>query len=186
MEDRRRDDAEAEIRKGIAVAQADPDRWLSLVRFAVLTDQPAKAEKVVHEAEAHLVKQPLALAQCCQLVGGAYAAVAPDRAKPWFDQARHWLGLAQAEIKDPDDVTVKVRFADFLLQIDQLAEAEGVFKEILARADAAKSPDIVARRGATWPRCTCAPPRRGPPRPRPSSPARRPTGPSRMTCVSWP
>ena len=67
----------------------------------MLTDQPAKAEKVVHEAEAHLVKQPLALAQCCQLVGSAYAAVAPDRAKPWYGQARHWLGLAQADAQGP-------------------------------------------------------------------------------------
>ena len=91
----------------IAAAKADPDRWLSLVRFAVLTDQPAKAEKAVHEAEANLVKQPLALAQCCQLVGNAYAAVDPDRAKSWFDQARHWFAKAQAEIKDPDDLTVK-------------------------------------------------------------------------------
>ena len=41
-------------------------------------------------------------------------------------------------------MTVKVRLAEFLLQTNQLAEAEGLLKEILARTADAKSPDIAA------------------------------------------
>ena len=144
LEERRPDDAEAEIRQGIDASKADPDRWITLVRFVVLTRQAEKAEKAVREAEAHLSATPLALAQCCQMVGSIYTAADADRARTWYDQARQWFGKAQADVKDPNDLTVKRRFAEFLLQTNQVAEAEGLLKEILARAADGKSPDLAA------------------------------------------
>ncbi len=151
LEARRPDDAEAEIRQGIDASKADPDRWITLVRFAMLTRQAEKAEKAVREAEAHLSAKPLALAQCCQMVGSIYTATDADRAKTWFDQARRWFDKAQADVKDPNDLTVKRRFAEFLLQANQVAEAEGVLKEILARGADGKSPELT-----TWARRSLA------------------------------
>ena len=126
----RPDDAEAEIRRGIDASKTDPDRWLTLVRFAMLTRQAEKAEKAVREAEAHLSAKPLALAQCCQMVGSIYGRRGPGQAV--VRKARGWFDKAQADVKDPNDLTVKRRFAEFLLQANQVAEAEGVLKEILA------------------------------------------------------
>jgi cellulose synthase operon protein C len=144
LEGHRPDEAEAEIRKAIAADKADPQRWITLVRFAVMTRDAPKAEKAVEDAEASLAKAPLALAQCCQMVGNAYTAVDAGRARSWFDRARRWFGKAQDDLKDPNDLTVKRRLAEFLLQANQVAEAEGVFKEILARAADGRSPELAA------------------------------------------
>jgi cellulose synthase operon protein C len=161
LEERRPDDAEAEIRQGIDASKADPDRWITLVRFAVLTRQAEKAEKAVRDAEAHLSAKPLALAQCCQIVGSIYTAADADRAKTWFDQARQWFDKAQADVKDPNDLTVKRRFAEFLLQANQVAEAEGVLKAILARGADGKSPELTtwARRSLAQVYAIASPPR---------------------------
>ena len=78
------------------------------------------------------------------MVGSIYTAADPDRARTWFDKARQWFDKAQADVKDPNDLTVKRRFAEFLLQANQMAEAEGMLKEILARGADGKSPELTA------------------------------------------
>ena len=49
----------------------------------------------------HRRQAPLALAQCCEMVGKAYEAVDPDRAKTWYGQARGWFAKAQAGAEGP-------------------------------------------------------------------------------------
>ena len=50
----RRADAETEIRQAVELSKSDPDRWIALVKFLVLTKQPAKAVKAIKDAEAVL------------------------------------------------------------------------------------------------------------------------------------
>ena len=143
IEERRADEAEAVLRAAVDAAKADPDRWPNLIRFEVQTRHPEKAEQIAEEAEANIAREPLALAQCCAIVGKAYEAGESDRAKSWYRRARVWFAKAQEALKDPDDLTVRRRLAEFLLQTDA-AEAEGPLKEILARTAAGKSPDVAA------------------------------------------
>ena len=162
----------------VDAAKADPDRWVNLVRFEVLNRHPEKAERVAEEAEGQIDKTPLALAQCCAIVGKAYEAGEPDRARTWYGRARGWFAKAQAALKDPEDQTVRRRLAEFLVETNQVAEAEGPLKEILARTAAGKSPDVAAwaRRlpGAGLHRRATAADRRGPGAlHRPGAPGRR-------------
>ncbi len=144
----RRDEAEVILRDAVAADKADPDRWANLVTFlAQVIRQPEKAEQVVRDAEASIAKAPLVLAQCCGIVGKAYEAGEPERAKSWYAQARHWFDEAQKALKDPGDLTVKRRLAEFLLKTNEADGAEGPLKEILARTADGKSPDL-----AVWAR----------------------------------
>jgi cellulose synthase operon protein C len=143
LQQRQLEPAEAELKKAIDAAKADPERWFTLIRFHILTRQLDKAEKVAADAEASLAGFPLSLAQFCQFVGSAFATTDPDRARPWYARARGWFGKAQAALKDPNDLTVRRRFAEFLLRSGQNAEAEGALKEILGLAGT-RSPDVAA------------------------------------------
>jgi tetratricopeptide (TPR) repeat protein len=144
LEDRRPDKAEEELIKARDAKKSDPDRWLTLLQLMMLTRQTEKAKQVVRDAEANLTNTPLALAQCCGIMGKGYEAVDPDRSKSWYAEAREWFDKAQKALKDPDDPTVRRRRAELFLQTKQPSEAEGPLKEILARAAAGKSPDLVA------------------------------------------
>ena len=176
MEDRRPDDAEAEIRKAVDAAKADPDRWLTLVRFVVLT-RPAREGRAGRPrrrgppGQAAAGPGPVLRVDGERLrgrrPGPGQAVVRPG---PPTGSTR-----PRPTMKDPDDLTVKRRFAEFLLQTNQLAEAEEQLKEILARAADGKSPDSPPGPGAAWPRSTRPPPaadRRGP------GPLRRQGGPA--------
>ncbi len=143
FEERQIDQAETVLRKAVDAAKTDPERWQTLLRFDVLNRRLQKADQIVQEAETNLAGSPLALAQLCQSLGAAHASTDPDLARPWFDRARGWFDKARAATKDPGDLSINRRFAEFLLQAGQSAEAEGYLKEILARA-AGKSPDANA------------------------------------------
>ncbi len=131
-------EAEAEIRTALAAAKADPNRWTTLVEFLVRTRQPEKAEQAVREAEKSLPQAPLALAQCCEIVGGSYqGSNMADQAKKWYDEARQWFGKARAGRKDPNDLSIDRQLAGFLLRTNQLAEAQNLLGEILRRKDGA-------------------------------------------------
>ena len=47
----RQADAETEIRQAVELSKTDPDRWITLVQFMVVTKQLAKAEKAINDAE---------------------------------------------------------------------------------------------------------------------------------------
>ena len=185
MEDRRPDEAKAVLRAAVDAAKADPDRWSTLVRFEVQNRHPERAERVVQEAEAHIGKTPLALAQCCRIIGKAYEADEPDRARSWYDRARGWFAKAQEALKDPEDPTVRRRLAEFLLQTNQAAEAEAPLKEILRGPPPASRPTSPPGPGAAWRRSTPPRARRGPPRPwRCSTTRREGASPTPTTCES--
>jgi tetratricopeptide (TPR) repeat protein len=147
MGERKNEEAEKVLRQGLDAGKAEPDRWITLVRFLTLTRQFDKAEQAVRAAEAPLAAKPLALAQCCEVVGKAIELSDPDRAKEWYGQARGWFEKAQQALKDPADLTVKRQFAKFLLDTNAAAEAEGLFKDILKQTGDGKSPAL-----ATWAR----------------------------------
>jgi tetratricopeptide (TPR) repeat protein len=147
LRDRRPDKAEEELIKARDANKSDPDRWLTLLRLMVLTHQPDKAEVIARDAEtslANVTNGPMALAQGCGIMGKGYELVDPDRSKSWYAKARGWFDKAQEALKDPDDPTVRRRRAELFLQTNQVAEAEGSLKEILARTPEDKSPDLVA------------------------------------------
>lgn len=160
FEERQIDQAEAELRKAVDAAKSDPERWLTLVRFDVLNRRMDRAEKAVNEAESSLSGSPLDLARICQYLGAAYATTDPDLARPWYDRARGWFDKAQAASKDSGDLTIRRRFAEFLLQAGQNAEAEGHLKEILTRAAGKSSDDAAwARRNLARIYALSSPPR---------------------------
>ena len=63
--------AETALREAVALSKSDPDRWISLVLFMILTKQPDKAEQAIRDAEGNLPKARVALtlAQGCELIG---------------------------------------------------------------------------------------------------------------------
>lgn len=147
LRDRRPDKAEEELIKARDANKSDPDRWLTLLRLMALTHQSDKAEVIARDAEASLANVtngPMALAEGCWIMGKGYEVVYPDRSKSWYAKARGWFDKAQKALKDPDDPTVRRRRAELFLQTNQVAEAEGPLKEILARTPEGKSPDLVA------------------------------------------
>lgn len=161
MSERKNEDAERVLRQAIDVAKAEPDRWITLVRFLTLTRQFDKAGQAVREAEAPLAARPLALAQCCEVMGKSLELGDPDSAKAWFGQARGWFDKAQQALKDPADLTVKRQLAKFLLDTNAAAEAQGLFKDILKQAEDGKSAALAtwARRGLAQAYVNANPPR---------------------------
>lgn len=161
MGERKNDEAEKVLRQAIDAARAEPDRWITLVRFLTLTRQLDKAEQAVRDAEAPLAARPLALAQCCEVVGKTLELSDPDRAKAWYGQARGWFDKAQQALKDPADLSVKRQLAKFLLDTNAAADAEGLFKDILKRTEDGKSPALAtwARRGLAQAYVSMRPPR---------------------------
>jgi tetratricopeptide (TPR) repeat protein len=161
MQQGKNDEAESMLRKAIAAAKGDPDRRITLVRFMVLTHQPDKAEEAVRDAEASIPAAPLAVAQCCAMVGKTFELGDPEKAKSWYGEARGWFAKAQQALKDPGDLSVKRRLAQFLLETNEAADAEAPLKEIMARTADGKSPTLAnwARRSLAQLYATSNPPR---------------------------
>ena len=145
------DDAEAVIRQAIDLSKTDSDRWITLVQFLIFTRHLDKAAKAIKEAEAALppAQAPLALAQCCELVGKAYQGNDADETKQWYAEAKGWYEKAQAA--HPNDLSVARRLAEFFRQTNQMAEAEAYLDAILKPGSTAKSTETVA-----WARRTLA------------------------------
>jgi tetratricopeptide (TPR) repeat protein len=122
--------AETELRKAVDLSKSDPDRWVSLVNFMVVTKQHKNAEDAVREAKANLppAEAPLALAQCCEIMG---KAVLPDEeaAKKWYQEAKEWY--QKAEAAKPGDLLIKRRLTEFFLRTKQIDDAENQLKLIL-------------------------------------------------------
>jgi tetratricopeptide (TPR) repeat protein len=126
-------DAETVIREAIALSKNDPDRWITLVKVLVLNKHLTEAAKAIKDAEANLPRPqaPLALGQCCELVGRACEGIDEDKKKQWYAQAKGWYEKAQAA--QPDDLSIARRLTDFFLQTKQIAEVETQLDAILKR-----------------------------------------------------
>jgi tetratricopeptide (TPR) repeat protein len=146
----RQADAEVEIRRAVDLSKTDPDRWITLVQFLVFTKQPEKAAKAIEDAEATLpqAQAPLALAQCCALMGGLTSGD-EDATKAWYARAKGWFETAQAA--HPDDLSIARRLTDFFLRTKQMAEVEAQLDAILKRGANAQNTETVA-----WARRTLA------------------------------
>ena len=133
-------EAETVIREAIDLSKNDPDRWITLVQFLVFNKQPVKAAKAIKDAEATLPQPqaPLALAQCCELVGKAYEGIDEDKKKQWYAQAKGWYEKAQAA--HPDDLSITRRLTNFFLQTKQIAEVEAQLDAILKPGSNPKAP----------------------------------------------
>ena len=94
----RQADAETEILQAVELSKTDPDRWITLVQFMVITKQLEKAKKAIKDAEAALSpdQAPLAMAQCCQLMGRAYEQSDNEATKQWYARAAGWYEKAKA------------------------------------------------------------------------------------------
>jgi tetratricopeptide (TPR) repeat protein len=137
--------AEAALREAVDLSKSDPDRWIALVLFMVLTKQPDKAEQAIRDAEGNLPKSRVALtlAQGCELIGRAYeAANREDDTKKWYGEAEKWYQKAQAD--QPDDYSVVRRRTEFYLRTKQMAEVETVLTNLLKRDAEPKNTDAHA------------------------------------------
>ena len=99
--------------QAVELSKTDPDRWITLVRFMVVTKQLAKAQKAIKDAESVIPpdQAPLALAQCCEMMGRAYEPSGEGVTKQWYTRATEWFEKAKAA--HPDDFSI-VRRLGFL------------------------------------------------------------------------
>jgi predicted Zn-dependent protease len=137
------DGAETESRKAVDLVPSDPARWLSLVNVLVKSGRAEKAAKAVDDVEARLpqlpeAQKPLTLAQCCSMLGDAFAAGGNDAAKQkWYADAERWYEKALAE--KPENLQILSGLAAFLINSDQLDKAESRLEAIRKQGDAVKS-----------------------------------------------
>jgi cellulose synthase operon protein C len=147
----RQDDAETEIRQAVELSKTDPDRWITLVQFMVITKQLAKAEKAIKDAEAVVPPDqvPLALAQCCEMMGRASDQNDDGTTKRWYARATEWFEKAKAA--NPGDFSIVRRLTGFYVQTKQIAKAEAQLNAILKDDAKSQSAEKVA-----WARRTLA------------------------------
>jgi len=146
---KRLDEAEAELRKGLAQDRTDPNRWITLVHFLLQANQIDKAETVFREAEKVLPaakglsadRAALAMAQNAFQIGLGYQAAArePQKVK-WFNEAKGWYQKAQAA--KPGEFALKRATVEFLLQTNQFADVEGQLAAIFARPGDYNADDV--------------------------------------------
>jgi cellulose synthase operon protein C len=144
-------DAEKEILEAVELAKSDPNRRITLVEFMILTKQPEKAVKAIQDAEASLPQSyaPLALAQCCELMGRFYKGNNDGETKKWYTEAKKWFEKAKAA--QPTDFSIARRFVDFLRRTEQIDVAEAQLGAILKQGADNQDAETVA-----WARRTLA------------------------------
>lgn len=134
LKEKRVEEAEVELNKGVALDRTEPDRWIALIKLLVGTKQMTKAEQAASEIAKAVApdRAALAVAQCADLIGQGYQAakVEAQRTK-WFDEAKKWYEKAQAA--KPGDVAMKRTITEFLLRTGQLVEVEKQLNDVLDR-----------------------------------------------------
>ncbi|HEX3446679.1 MAG TPA: tetratricopeptide repeat protein [Isosphaeraceae bacterium] len=140
----KQEDALTVLRNAVDRAPKEPDRWLTLVQFLLMTRQPDQAAKAINTAEANLPpdRAPLALAQYCELMVRFYGAANEQATTKWLANARSWYQKAQAA--HPDDISIARRITEFYLGAKLVAEAESELDAILRRDAGASSDQIRA------------------------------------------
>jgi tetratricopeptide (TPR) repeat protein len=147
----RQTDAERVMRAAVELSKSDPDRWIVLVQFLALTKQLDKAATVIKDAEAILPESqaPLALAQCCGLLGRAYEGNDEAQKIHWYALAKRWYEKALAD--HPGDLAIARRLTDFFVQTRQMSEVETHLEAILKQSSNSQSTETKA-----WARRTLA------------------------------
>jgi len=143
LAEKRPEEAEVELNKGVAQDRSEPNRWIALVQFLVSNNQIDKAEQAVKDLEKAVAADRVALtmAQCSDMIGQAYQATnrEPQKAK-WYGEAKSWYQKAQAA--KPGDVAMKRATIEFLLRTNQLAEVETQLTDVLKRPADFKPDDL--------------------------------------------
>ena len=138
-------EAEVALHSAVDSSKSDPDRWITLVDFMVITKQAEKAEQAVRDAEKNLPesKVPLTLAECCGLLGRLYDTNIKDDAKKrrWYGEAKNWYAKAQAA--QPNDLSIKRRLTKFFLDTKQIDEVRSYLDGILAKRVGSQDTSIV-------------------------------------------
>ena len=147
----RQADAEAEIQQAVELSKTDPDRWITLVQFMIVTKQLDKAEKAIKDAETVILpdQAPLTLAQCCEMMGKAYEPISQGSTEQWYTKATEWFEKARAA--HPDDFSILRRITSFYLQTKQIAKAEIQLNAILKEGTNPQNAERIA-----WARRTLA------------------------------
>jgi tetratricopeptide (TPR) repeat protein len=114
------DKAEEKLRKAAALAPAEPDPRVALVRFLAGRKRTSEAEAVVRELTERVApaRASLAVAQCYEAIG------LPDKAAPHF---------ADALRRQPDDAAVARAAARFYLQTGRLDAAADLLQRMVDR-----------------------------------------------------
>ncbi len=122
-------EAEQILRRAVAAAESAPEPWVVLVRFLVGSEQTAKAQEAVQQAEKQLTpqKNALALAQIYEVVGQA------DKAGEMYEQA----------IKtQPNDPVVLRNVTMHTLRKGQTDEAKVYLKKLINLGPSGPSDDV--------------------------------------------
>lgn len=131
----KRVEAEKSLRHACALAETEPDTWVTLIAFLAATNQKKPAEQAIEQARKKLPadKAALALAACYESVGD-------------LKQAEGYL---LAALKDkPDDVPMLRNVASYYLRHEEVKKAEPSLRAILAPEQKASPADVAwARRG---------------------------------------
>ena len=137
-------EAETEIRQAVDLSRNDPDRWITLVQFLVLIRQPLKAAEEIKHAEAALPasEAPLALAQCCEMLGSAYDKSDDGMKNQLYAKAKEWYD--KAKVAHPNDFSIVRRLTDFYRQTKQMVKAEAQLYPIL-KSGSSQSAETVTR-----------------------------------------
>ncbi len=127
-------EAEAALRKAVEQAPAEPLPWLALVRFYARTDQSDKAEETLASAEEKLPSDeaPLALAQCCELLGRT------EEAEQRYREALR---------RDPKDMTALRQAVRFFLRAGKADQSEALLEGLVSQGETGAQEDAAwARR----------------------------------------
>jgi cellulose synthase operon protein C len=132
--------AEQELEDFVALGKDDPDRWIALVWWYVVTKEPAKAQQAVQEAEKNLppANAPTALAQSYKLLGDYGADDETAKAK-WYTEAEKWY---QKDWDAKHDLPATRRLVDFFIETKQFEKAASRLRTIQQQSDG-KNSDLV-------------------------------------------
>ena len=110
--------AEDALRRAVELKGDIAETWVVLIQFLSATDQTAKAEEAIRQAQAKIPAKdaPIALAQCYEAIGQR------DQAQERYEEA-----LAA----DPDNAVVVRYVADFYLRNGKPLPAETLLKRIM-------------------------------------------------------
>src|SRR5262249_7580638 len=125
----RNDEAEKQLREGIALADDAPDPWVALVQFLARTKQQDRAEAVLREARSKVApeRQVLALAQCCEALGRGEEA------------EKQYLAALKER---PDDANLLRGVAHFYLRNGRPQQAEAHLRHLLDGRVKASADDL--------------------------------------------
>lgn len=126
----RADRAEAVLRRAVALAEREPDAWLTLIVFLARSDRRSQAEALIAQLPGKLPpdRLPLALAPACEIVG-----------KPAEADAHYRAALAAR----PNDTALQLAAGIFYLRKGRPAEAEPLFRKLLA-PETRTDPEVAA------------------------------------------